>query len=134
MQVEICERCFHKQRRAPRSSIPVCFGGANVADARERTPKCGLPTEQTDWTTIGANSAFFGRKQLPVSLRVTITTISASSTLATHRGQTSALTATWTDSQTHLDNDFQCGLHTHRLTWTPRDQCGVGKKKTSQNG
>lgn len=89
--------------------LSCLFGGANVADARERTPKCGAPTKQTDWTIIGAKSAFFVGKQLPlpVSLCFTIITVSTSSTLATHRGQTSALTGTWTDSQTHLDNHFQ---------------------------
>lgn len=46
----------------PLKFLSCLFGGANVADARKRTPKCGVPTKQTDWTTIGAKSAFFRRQ------------------------------------------------------------------------
>lgn len=80
------------------------------------------------------NRPFFVGKQLPlpVSLRFTIITVSTSSTLATHRGQTSALTGTWTDSQTHLDNDFQYGLRTRRLIWTQRGRGCVEKQESKR--
>lgn len=43
---------------------------------------------------------------------------------------TAAPTRTWTDSQTHLGNDFRYGSHTHQLIWTPRDQrCVEGKNQ-----
>lgn len=81
------------------------------------------------------NRPFFVGKQLPlpVSLCFTIITVSTSSTLATHRGQTSALTGTWTDSQTHLDNDFQYGF-AHSSAHLDPEGSGLCGKTGVKNG